>query len=118
MRERPPRDPRQPPPQQPGEGDPQDRFDLSLFWRSSTLWPVTFCVIAGLSALGAWAVMLALAQRNPFARMALALAAAMTAFALWDVRSRTGRLGGGALFALAIWVLSAIGGWWLAGLGH
>jgi hypothetical protein len=95
-----------------------DRFELSLFWRNSTLWPVSFCVIAGLSALGAWAVTLALTQRNPFARMALALAAAMTLFALWEARSRKGALGGGAVIVGVIWVLSAIGGWWLAEVGH
>ncbi|MBM4385264.1 MAG: hypothetical protein FJ091_18080 [Deltaproteobacteria bacterium] len=99
-------------------GDRDDRFELSLFWRNSTLWPVTFCVIAGLSALGAWAVTLALTQRNPFARLALALAAAMTLFALWDARSRKGTLGGGAVVVGVIWVLSAIGGWWLAGVGR
>jgi hypothetical protein len=94
-----------------------DRFELSLFWRNSTLWPVTFCVVAGLSALGAWAVTLALTQSNPFARLALALAASMTAFALWDVRSRTGKLGGGVALVAVIWLLSALGGWWLAGVG-
>ena len=53
----------------------RDRFDVSLFWRESTLWPVTITAIGGLSALGAGAVSMALTQRNWFARAALALAA-------------------------------------------
>jgi hypothetical protein len=107
-----PTEPKRPPPPR-GE----DHFEISLFWRNSTLWPVSFCVIAGLSALGAWAVTLALTQRNPFARMALALAAAMTAFAFYDARSRKGSLGGGAAIAGAIWVLSLAGGIALSRLG-
>jgi hypothetical protein len=110
--------PNKPPEPPPGtDRREDDRFDLSLFWRNSTLWPVSFCVIAGLSALGAWAVTLALTQQSPFARMALALAAATTAFALYDVRSRKGKLGAGAVFAGLLWALSLVGGWWLAGVG-
>lgn len=92
-------------------------FDLSLFWRNSALWPVTVCVVVGLSALGAGAVSMALSQRNPFARMALAVAAVMTVFAIYDLRSRKGKLGGGALLAALLWALSIGGGVLLARLG-
>jgi hypothetical protein len=105
----------QPPPS--GGGGPRDGFDLSLFWRNSTLWPVTFCVIAGLSATGAGAVSMAITERNPFAQAALAVAALTTAFGLWDFRSRKGKLGGGAVVALVLWMLSLVGGVLLAQTG-
>ena len=94
-----------------------DRLDLSLFWRESTLWPVLICVVVGLSALGAGAVSMALTQRNPFARAALAIAALTTAFGMWDLRSRKGKLGGGAVVAAVSWALSIAGGLVLARLG-
>ncbi len=108
------------PPRPPDGGDDSrgsDRFELSLFWRESTLWPVTICVIGGLSALGAGAVSMALTQRNPFAQAALAVAAAMTAFGMWDLRSRNGKLGGGAVLAALLWALSIGGGVVLSRLG-
>ena len=92
-------------------------FDLSLFWRNSTLWPVTFCVMGCFAALGAGAVSMALTQRNPFAKLALGVAAAMTAFAIFDMRSRRGKLGGGALFVAVLWALSIVGGVVLSRLG-
>lgn len=92
-------------------------FDLSLFWRNSMLWPVTFCVVGGLAALGAGAVSMALTQRNPFAKMALGVAAAMTVFAIFDLRSRKGKLGAGALLAALLWALSIAGGVVLSRLG-
>ncbi len=101
----------------PDGGDPGDRFDLSLFWRNSTLWPVTFCVIGGLSATGAGAVSMAITERNPFAQAALAVAAFTTAFGMWDFRSRKGRLGGGAVVAVVLWALSIVGGVLLARTG-
>jgi hypothetical protein len=91
--------------------------DLSMFWREPTLWPVTFCVIGGFSALGAGAVSMALTQRNPFARMALVVAAALTLVALLDTRSRRGKIAGLATFAGVLWVLSLAGGFVLARLG-
>lgn len=111
--------PRAQPPEPPpsGDGGGRDRLDLSLFWRESSLWPVTFCVIVGLSAAGAGAVSMAITQRNPFARMALAIAAATTAFGMWDMRSRKGKLGGGAVLAGVLWVLSIAGGVVLARMG-
>jgi hypothetical protein len=105
----------EPPPS--GDGGGRDRLDLSLFWRESSLWPVTFCVIAGLSATGAGAVSMAITQRNPFARMALAIAAATTLFGMWDLRSRKGKLGGGAVIAALLWALSIAGGVVLARMG-
>ena len=112
--------PPQPPPAD-GEGGaasgPGDRFELSLFWRESTLWPVMLCVIAGLAALGAGAVSMAFTQRNPFARAALALAALTTLFALYDARARKGKLGGGAVIAVLLWALSIAGGVALSRLG-
>ncbi len=107
-------------PAQPSGGGDQrdpDRFELSLFWRESTLWPVTICVIGGLSALGAGAVSMALTQRNPFAKAALVVAAGMTAFGMWDLRTRNGKLGGGAVLAALSWVLSIGGGVVLSRLG-
>lgn len=96
----------------------RERFiDLSMFWRESTLWPVTFCVVGGFSALGAGAVSMALTQRNPFARMALVVAAALTLFALFDARSRRGKIAGLATFAGVLWALSLVGGFVLARLG-
>ena len=92
-------------------------FDLSLFWRNSMLWPVTICVVGGFAALGAGAVSMALTQRNPFAKLALGVAAAMTVFAIFDMRSRTGKLGGGAVFAAVLWALSIAGGMVLSRLG-
>lgn len=92
-------------------------FDLSLFWRNSTLWPVTVCVVGGFAALGAGAVSMALTQRNPFAKLALGVAAAMTVFALFDMRSRNGKLGGGALLVVVLWALSIAGGVVLSRLG-
>jgi hypothetical protein len=92
-------------------------FELSAFWRVQALWPVTVCGLIGLSALGAGAVSMAFTQRNPFARAALAVAALMTAFGLWDFRSRKGKLGGGAVLVLALWVLSIVGGLLLARTG-
>ena len=118
MSEKPP--PAKPPPAQTPTGDPRegrDRFDISLFWRESMLWPVTITAIGGLSALGAGAVSMALTQRNPFARAALAIAALTTVFALYDARSRTGKLGGGAVVAALLWALSIAGGFVLARLG-
>lgn len=93
------------------------RLDVSLFWREPTLWPVTVCVIGGFGALGAGAVSMALTQRNPFARMALAVAAATTAFALYDSRSRRGRFGAATVVAAVLWTLSVAGGVALARLG-
>jgi hypothetical protein len=117
MNEEPPR-PELPQPPASGSGGQQDGFDLSLFWRNSTLWPVTFCAVVGLSALGAGAVSMALTQRNPFAKAALAVAAAMTAFGMWDLRSRKGKLGGGAVLAAVMWALSIGGGVVLARTGN
>lgn len=111
----------EPEPPRPGSGDRRAEgersLELSLFWREPTLWPVTLCAIAGLSALGAGAVSMALTQRNPFARGALAVAALLTAFGLYDWRSRKGKLGGGALVVVLIWLLSIAGGVALARLG-
>jgi len=104
-----------PEPEPSGAG--RDRLDLSLFWRETSLWPVTFCVIAGLSATGAGAVSMAITEKNPFARMALAIAAATTLFGMWDLRSRKGKLGGGALLAAVLWALSLAGGVVLARMG-
>ncbi|HEU4429374.1 MAG TPA: hypothetical protein VFT98_11515 [Myxococcota bacterium] len=114
MTEKPPPDS---PARQPPRREERDRFDISLFWRESTLWPVTITAIGGLSALGAGAVSMALTQRNWFARAALALAALTTLFALYDTRSRKGKLGAGALLAALLWGLSIAGGFALAELG-
>ena len=92
-------------------------FELSAFWRVQALWPVTLCGLIGLSALGAGGVSMALTQRNPFARAALAVAALMTAFGLWDFRSRKGKLGGGAVLVALLWALSIAGGVLLARTG-
>jgi hypothetical protein len=92
-------------------------FDLSLFWRNSMLWPVTFCVVGGLAALGAGAVSMALTQRNPFAKLALGVAAAMTVFAIFDLRSRKGGFGGVAPLIALLWALSIVGGVVLSRLG-
>jgi hypothetical protein len=100
-----------------GAREPERFFELSLFWRNSTLWPVTFCAVVGLSALGAGAVSMALTQHNPFARAALAVAALVTAFGMWDFRSRRGHLGGGAILVALLWVLSLVGGVLLARAG-
>jgi hypothetical protein len=108
--------PRSQGPEPPPSGD-RDRLELSLFWRESSLWPVTVCVIAGLAATGAGAVSMAITQRNPFARMALAIAAATTLFGMWDLRSRKGKLGGGALLVGVLWALSIAGGVVLARMG-
>ena len=97
--------------------DEEDRFDVSLFWRESTLWPVTITAIGGLSALGAGAVSMAITQRNWLARAALAIAALTTLFALYDTRSRKGKLGGGAIVAALLWGLSIAGGFALSELG-
>jgi hypothetical protein len=105
-------------PEPPPSGAGRDRLDLSLFWRETSLWPVTFCVIAGLSAMGAGAVSMAITDQNPFARMALAIAAATTVFGMWDLRSRKGKLGGGALLAGVLWALSIAGGVVLARMGN
>jgi hypothetical protein len=110
------------PPAQSGDGGgprgPGERFfDLSLFWRNQALWPVTFCAVVGLSALGAGAVSMALTQHNPFARLALGVAALITLFGLWDFRSRRGKLGGGALIVAVLWALSIAGGVLLARTG-
>jgi hypothetical protein len=78
---------------------------------------VTFCAVAGLSALGAGAVSMAILQRNPFAKAALAVAALMTAFGAWDMRSRHGKLGGGAVLAAVLWALSIGGGVVLSRVG-
>lgn len=93
-------------------------FELSAFWRVQALWPVTICGLIGLSALGAGGVSMALTQRNPFARAALAVAALMTAFGLWDFRSRKGRLGGGAVLVALLWAMSIAGGLLLARTGE
>ena len=106
------------PPSDGGDARADDRFELSLFWRESTLWPVLVTVIGGVSALGAGAVSMALTQRNPFARAALGVAALTTAFGMWDLRSRKGKLGGGALLAAVLWALSIAGGVMLARLGN
>ncbi len=92
-------------------------LDLSLFWREPTLWPVTICAVAGLAALGAGAVSMALTQRNPFARAALVIAAGMTVFALVDARRAKGRFGAGAVIAALLWALSIVGGLLLSELG-
>jgi hypothetical protein len=92
-------------------------FQLSLFWRERSLWPVTACAIAGLGALGAGAVSMAITQRNPFARGAVAIAALLTLFGMWDWRSRKGKLGGGAVVAAVLWALSIAGGVLLARSG-
>ena len=105
------------PPSDGGDARADDRFELSLFWRESTLWPVLVTVIGGVSALGAGAVSMALTQRNPFARAALGVAALTTAFGMWDLRSRKGKLGGGAVVAAVSWALSIAGGLVLARLG-
>jgi hypothetical protein len=118
VNEEPPRSQlQQPPPSGSGGQRKPDRFDLSLFWRDSTLWPVTFCAVGGLSALGAGAVSMALTQRNPFAKAALAVAALTTAFGMWDMRTRNGKLGGGAVLAALLWALSIAGGVLLAQTG-
>jgi hypothetical protein len=101
----------------PKSSEREPGFDLSLFWRNSTLWPVTVCVVGGFAALGAGAVSMALTQRNPFAKLALGVAAAMTVFALLDMRSRKGELGGGALLVVVLWALSIAGGVVLSRLG-
>ena len=92
------------------EREEEKFFELAAFWRVQALWPVTFCAVVGLGALGAGAVSMALTQRNPFARAALAIAALTTAFGLWDFRSRKGKLGGGALLVALLWALSLAGG--------
>jgi len=112
-----PRSEPQPPPDG-GDARAGDRFELSLFWRESSLWPVLVTVVGGLSALGAGAVSMAITQRNAFARAALVIAALTTAFGMWDLRSRRGKLGGGALLAGLLWALSLAGGFVLARLGE
>ncbi len=97
--------------------DEEPFFELATFWRSQALWPVTFCGLIGLSALGAGAVSMAFSQANPFARAALAIAALTTGFGLWDSRSRKGRLGGGAVLVALLWALSIAGGLVLARTG-
>jgi hypothetical protein len=98
-------------------GEEERFFELAAFWRSQALWPVTFCGLIGLSALGAGAVSMALTRANPFARAALAVAALTTAFGLWDFRSRKGKLGGGAVLVALLWALSIAGGLLLARTG-
>jgi hypothetical protein len=98
-------------------GQEEPFFQLATFWRNQALWPVTFCAVVGLSAMGAGAVSMALTQRNFFARAALAVAALMTAFGLWDFRSRKGKLGGGAVVVALLWLLSIAGGVLLARMG-
>ena len=113
MSEKPPPSPQRPP--RPSEE--RDGFDLSLFWRNQMLWPVTITTVGCLSAMGAGAVSMALTQRNPLARAALAIAALTTLFALYDARSRNGKLGGGAVLTAVLWALSLAGGFALARLG-
>jgi hypothetical protein len=97
--------------------DPRERwFDVSLFWRDSSLWPVAICGVGIISAMGAGAVSMAL-SRNPFARAALGLAALMTGFALFERRRATGRFGAGLTIAALLWSLSIAGGFGLAALG-
>ncbi len=97
--------------------EPRERFfDVSLFWRDTSLWPVLVCAVGGFSAMGAGAVSMALA-RNPLARAALGLAALMTVFALVERRRATGRFGPGVWIAGLLWSLSIAGGFGLAALG-
>ena len=98
--------------------DEEPFFEISAFWRSQALWPVTACGVLALSAMGAGAVSMALTQRNFFARAALAVAALTTAFGLWDFRSRRGKLGGGAVLVALLWALSVAGGVVLARTGR
>ena len=109
------------PPESPRAGgsrrDDEPFFELAAFWRVQALWPVTFCAVVGLSALGAGGVSMALTQRNPFAKAALGVAALLTLFGLWDFHSRQGKLGGGALLLAAVWALSIAGGVVLARIG-
>ena len=57
---------------------PDDRDDpsgddvwLAPFFRDSTLWPVLVTAAAAFTALGAWAVLVAFVERNPFGIAAL-----------------------------------------------
>ena len=103
------------------DGDPRGErerwLDVSLFWREPMLWPVAFCAVVGAAALLAGAVSMALTNRNPLARGALAVAALMTAFALYEQRRAKGRFGAGAVIAAIVWTLSIGGGFALANLG-
>jgi hypothetical protein len=98
------------PPGGPRRDDDDEFFQLATFWRVQALWPVTFCAVVGLAALGAGAVSMSITHHNPFARAALGIAALTTAFGLWDFRTRKGKLGGGAVLVAVLWVLSLVGG--------
>jgi hypothetical protein len=79
---------------------------LAPFFRDSTLWPVLVTVSAVLVVFGASALLLAFAERNPFALGAVLLV-------LWisiDAGIRSWRRGGSRLLVGAIatfWLLSA-----------
>lgn len=104
-------------PPRPPEREDEKFFELATFWRVQALWPVTFCAVVGLAAMGGGAVAMAITQRNWFARAALVIAGATTAFGMWDFRSRKGKLGGGAVLVALIWALSLAGGVVLARTG-
>jgi hypothetical protein len=55
-------------PTPPGESDEPHGTDLWLapFFRDSTLWPVLVTAAAAFTALGAWALLVAFVERNPF----------------------------------------------------
>ena len=102
-----------PAPAEPTEPHGAERW-LAPFFRDSTLWPVLVTVFAVFVVFGASALLLAFAERNPFALGAVLILLWMSIDAGVRSRRRAGsRLLVGSI--AAFWLLSsaaALGAWW------
>ena len=96
------------PPPSESRDDPHGA-DLWLvpFFRDSTLWPVLVTAAGAFTALGAWALLVAFVERNPFGVAALLVLLWITV----DAAIRYRRSPGGR------YLLGGIAGFWLLSIG-
>jgi hypothetical protein len=101
------------PPQDPDERS-IDRW-IAPFFHDSTLYPMVIVAAAIGVTLGSTLVLLAAADRNPFAAAALLLLLGMSADAVYH-DFRRGRLGLASRAIAVLWALSVLGAgavaWW------
>jgi hypothetical protein len=89
-------------------------FWIAPFFRESKLWPVLFAAAGMLTVLGAWALLLAFVERNPFGVAAVLMVLWMSI----DAAIRSRRRGGTHLLLgciAGLWLLSsaaAVGARW------
>ena len=92
----------------PDENDPHGSdLWIAPFFRDSTLWPVLVTAAGAFTALGAWAILVAFVERNPFGVAALLVL-------LWisvDAGIRYRRNPGGRF------LLGSIAAFWLLSIG-